>query len=374
MKRKLRVGVIFGGKSGEHEVSLISARSVMSALDPEKYEIVPIGITRTGRWLTGPHVWQQLQAGGKGEVAKASPEERETLSQSLIPNRQSSVASPPSPIANLDVVFPVLHGPFGEDGTVQGLLELADIPYVGSGVAASAVGMDKAMMKALFRQAGLPILPYLVIKRCDWEQTPQAVISQVESEIGYPCFCKPANLGSSVGISRARDSHELTAALHEAARYDRKLLVEQAAGDIREIEVSILGNDSPIASVPGEIVPHRNFYDYVAKYLDDTTELIIPADLPVEVANQVRQLGVRAFLAVDAAGMARVDFFVRRDLKVIYVNEINTIPGFTSVSMYPKLWEASGIPYSQLLDRLIELALERYADKTRSVTHYTITD
>jgi D-alanine-D-alanine ligase len=274
-------------------------------------------------------------------------------------------------VSQLDVVFPILHGPYGEDGTVQGLLELAGLAYVGAGVTASAVGMDKALFKDIMCAHGLPVVPYLVIKRKSWEQEPEETMAWIEAELGYDCFVKPANLGSSVGISKAHNRSELRAALDEAARYDRKLVVEVAV-DAREIEISVLGNDEPIASVPGEIVPCNEFYDYSAKYLDGESELLIPAPLPAETTDLVRRLAVEAYLAIDCAGMARADFLLDRQTGQMYVNEVNTLPGFTPISMYPKLWEASGISYTELIDRLIQLALERHADKRRSVTEYQV--
>lgn len=274
-------------------------------------------------------------------------------------------------IPQVDVVFPVLHGPYGEDGTIQGLLELADIPYVGAGVLGSALGMDKALMKTVFKAKGLPVVDHLVIKRRDWETNSREVIQRIEKALGYPCFVKPANLGSSVGVSKVHGPAELPAALNLAARYDRKMLAERAV-DAREIECSVLGNDDPIASVPGEIIPCNEFYDYEAKYIAGESELIIPADLPPAVTQQVRHLAIEAFLALDCAGMARVDFLLDKKTDQIYISELNTIPGFTPISMYPKLWEASGIPYPELIDRLIELALERYEDKSRSETSYDV--
>jgi D-alanine-D-alanine ligase len=351
--KKLRVGVILGGRSGEHEVSLRSAQSVMAAMDQASYEIVPIAIDKQGRWLLGPEAKTILAAPGEPSPAPAD--------SSLIPRHES--------LRNVDVVFPVLHGPYGEDGTVQGLLELAHIPYVGCGVLASALAMDKAACKAVFAAAGLPQLPFLLVKRRRWEAEPEQVLADVESRLAYPLFVKPANLGSSVGVSKATQRPELARALDEAARYDRRLLVEQGI-DAREIEVSVLGNDDPVASVPGEIVPVREFYDYAAKYLDPGSELIIPAPLDPGLTEAVRQMAVQAFLAIDGAGMARVDFLLERQSNQLYLSEVNTIPGFTSISMYPKLWEASGLPYPALIDRLIELALERHADKGRIETSY----
>ncbi|MBM4466656.1 MAG: D-alanine--D-alanine ligase [Chloroflexi bacterium] len=364
MADKLRVGVIFGGQSGEHEVSLVSAQGIMKAMDKEKYEIIPIGITKEGRWLTSGEPMKLLQA---GEQRSRGAEE-----QGLVPvdRRELVPGTRETGFPKVDVVFPVLHGPYGEDGTVQGLLELADIPYVGAGVLGSALGMDKIAMKAIFISHGLPVVEHLALKRRDWERDPEATMELIEKELGYPCFIKPANLGSSVGISKVRQRGGLAPALHLAARYDRRMLAERAV-NAREIECSVLGNDEPIASLPGEIVPCREFYDYIAKYIDDRSELIVPAALPPEVTRRVQELSIAAFLAVDCAGMARVDFLLDKDTGELYIGELNTIPGFTPISMYPKLWEASGISYSELIDRLIELALERHADKSRSETSYS---
>ena len=356
---KLRVGVLFGGRSGEHEVSLRSARSVIGAFDPERYEIVPIGIDKQGRWLLG-EASQLLLAGSSSDAMPAALVAAEPA-VGIVPRTES--------LLDLDVVFPVLHGPLGEDGTVRGLLELAGVPYVGCGVLASAVAMDKAVCKALFAVHALPQVPYLVLLRKAWDADPDEVLAFVESQLAYPVFVKPANLGSSVGISKARNSSQLAAAIREAARYDRKLVVE-AGVDAREIEVSVLGNDEPIASVPGEVVPAREYYDYAAKYIDDDSELLIPAPLTAEQQAEVQRLAVQAYRIVDGAGMARVDFLLDRSSGDLYINEINTIPGFTSISMYPKLWEASGLPFNRLVDRLVELAVERQQDRARSETTY----
>jgi len=370
MAKKLRVGLIFGGRSAEHEVSLISAQGVMGAIDKEKYTVVPIGVTKEGRWLASGDPWQALSSGvvtGSTPAALlAEPTQRGLmrLEEGEEKNRLTAVR-----LSQLDVLFPVLHGPYGEDGTVQGLLELAGIPYVGAGVVASAVGMDKALFKDIMRAHGLPVVPYVVIKRQAWDQEPEAVLERIEAEIGYACFVKPANLGSSVGISKAHNRSELCAALDEAARYDRKLVIEMAV-DAREIEVSVLGNDQPAASVPGEIVPCNEFYDYAAKYIDQDSELLIPAPIPPETAEQAQQLAIQAFLAIDCAGMARIDFLLDRSTGVLYLNELNTIPGFTPISMFTKLWEATGVSYTELISRLIDLALERHADKGRSSTSY----
>lgn len=372
MSKRIRVGVLFGGRSGEHEISLISARSVMRVMDPEKYEVVPIGITREGRWLASGDPMAALSQGDEGLSSPVAllgdPACRGVVSlKELEPHLARAL------LAQLDVVFPVLHGPYGEDGTVQGLLDLAGIPYVGAGVAASALGMDKVLFKDVMRAHGIPVVQYIVVKRKEWERDPEGVLDRVEQELGYPVFTKPANLGSSVGVNKCRNRKELARGLTDAAQYDRKLLVEAAVPQAREIEVSVLGNDDPIASVPGEIIPSREFYSYAAKYLDDgerASQLLIPAPLPEEVAERVRELAIRAYLAVDCAGMARVDFLLSRETGELYVSELNTIPGFTAISMYPKLWEASGIPYPELIDRLIGLALERRADLARNRVSY----
>ena len=377
-KRKIRIGVIFGGKSAEHEVSLVSAQSILRAIDKGKYEVVPIGVTREGRWLTSGDPLKAL-SGGQTSIPQLleggfalDPDSRPAGDQPA-PEAEHRALAPGAQAAGIpdvDVIFPVLHGPFGEDGAVQGLLELADIPYVGAGVMASAVGMDKAVMKDVLRSHGLPVVEYLVVKRLRWEADPVSVRADVASSIGYPCFVKPANLGSSVGISKAHSAAEIDAALGLAAQYDRKLLVEKCVDQAREIEVSVLGNDDPIASLPGEVIPSREFYDYAAKYVDNASQLLIPAPLAAEVTERARQLAIDAYLAFDCAGMARVDFLLSRATSELFVSEVNTIPGFTSISMYPKLWEASGITYPELIDRLIELALERHADARRSRVDY----
>lgn len=353
---RMRVGLIYGGRSGEHEVSILSANSVMTAIDVTKYEVVPIAITKEGKWLPGqaPQLLVEsghLEARSLGEI---SPESEEGIA-----NKRGLILS--GLRKKVDVIFPVLHGPFGEDGTIQGLLELADIPYVGAGVLGSATGMDKAIMKALFQQAGLPVGSYLVYLRRDLRDF-ERIAETVVQKLGYPCFVKPANLGSSVGISKAHDQEELWKALQLAARYDRKIVIEAMLSG-REIECGILGNDVPLASVLGEIVPCAEFYDYEAKYILNDSRLIIPAELPEELVKKVQELAVQAFKAVDCAGLARVDFFVDSENGRIFINEINTMPGFTRISMYPKLWEASGIGYVDLIDRLLQLALERYEDK-----------
>jgi D-alanine-D-alanine ligase len=361
---KLRVGVLFGGKSGEHEVSLRSARSVIEGFAPERYDVTLLAIDKQGRWLLGQDAVQLLADPAsrdqpEGRLKPSLPAGAAQTASELVPRGES--------LASLDVIFPVLHGPLGEDGTVQGLLELAGVPYVGCGVAASAVGMDKATCKAVFAAHGLPQVPYVALKRNRWETAPDAVLNALESQFTYPVFVKPANLGSSVGISKATDRASLRHALDKAARYDRRLVVEQGI-DAREIEVSVLGNDEPVASLPGEIAPQRAFYDYAAKYITGDSELLIPAPLSPEQTVEVQRLAIAAFLAIDGAGMARVDFLLDRQTGQLYLNEVNTIPGFTSISMYPKLWEASGLSFPKLLERLVELALERHADKSRNET------
>jgi D-alanine-D-alanine ligase len=362
--KKLRVGVIFGGRSGEHEVSLASAASVLSAIDPERYEVVPMGIAKDGQWLVGGDPLRALAdaAGVRLALPPASASSDATGGRALA--RVPTAGGLPAGVAaRLDVVFPVVHGPYGEDGTLQGLLELADVAYVGANVLASAVGMDKATMKAVFRAHGLPVVPHLVVREHEWAEEREAVARRVDRELGYPCFVKPSNLGSSVGISKVRRAAELADAVALALAHDRKVLVERGV-TAREIEVSVLGNDHPEASVPGEIRPGKEWYDYEAKYTDGIAEVVIPAPLSDVLVREFQRLAVAAFRAVDAAGLARVDFFLEGESR-IWVNEINTIPGFTRFSAYPRLWEASGVPYSKLVDRLIELALERHAGKRR---------
>ncbi|HEU4324951.1 MAG TPA: D-alanine--D-alanine ligase family protein [Roseiflexaceae bacterium] len=367
MMGKLRVAVLFGGQSGEHEVSLVSARAVIEGLDREKYEVVPIGISKAGRWLVGSDPLQVLEAAADPQRLPGGPRAptgvaRDAAIEVPSPATLLPVMPEPAPQGSLppiDVLFPVLHGPRGEDGTVQGLFELADVPYVGCGVLASAVGMDKAMMKCSFADAELPQVPWLLVRRFDWQRGPDMVIEAIEATLPYPVFVKPANMGSSVGISKASDRFELEQAMDEAAQYDRRIVVEKGL-DAREIEVSVLGNEDARASVPGEIIPSNEWYDYEAKYLGGESQILIPADLNEDQIALVRHMAVRAFRAIDGAGLARVDFLLERETGQFYVNEINTMPGFTPVSMYAKMWEASGLSYSALLDRLIELALERH--------------
>ena len=348
---RTRVGIIYGGRSGEHEVSVASAASIFKHLDPERYEAVPIHIDKGGCWVLGAPIPTAQSAGEVAAAADAHPMATEPTAAL----RDSRV----------DVVFPVLHGPYGEDGTVQGLLELANLPYVGSGVLGSAVGMDKAVMKKLFSAHGLPIGPYLAALHREWTCNPGGLAARVERELGYPVFVKPANMGSSVGISKARSRAELDAAVSLALEFDRKIVIEAAVPQAREIECAVLGNDDPEASVPGEVIPSGEFYDYESKYLDDSSTLLIPAPLTEAQAAEIRRLAIDAFRALDGAGLSRVDFLMSRESGVLFLNEVNTMPGFTTISMYPKMWEASGLPYAALLDRLIALALERHADKQR---------
>lgn len=372
MTKKLRVAVIYGGRSGEHEVSLQSAASVLEAINREKYDVVPVKINKTGRWLLQGHAADGALDGDEIPVALlADPTRQNPLTQAPPSGTETPAGAGPlsADLSRIDVVFPVLHGTYGEDGTIQGLLELANLPYVGGGVAASAVSMDKALMKAAFAHRGLPQGKFLAVLRKAWAAEPDKVSQTVAAELGFPCFVKPANLGSSVGISKARSPEELSRAMDLAARFDRKIIVEEFI-NAREIEVAVLGNDDPQASVPGEIIPGNEFYDYKAKYIDGTSGLLIPADIPPETAGQARRLAVEAFKAVDCAGLARVDFFLTKDTGRLLLNEINTIPGFTKFSMYPKLWEATGIPYDKLIDELITLALERHQDKNRNLTSF----
>ncbi len=358
---RLRIGVIFGGRSGEHEVSIASAAAIFAHLDPARYEAVPIRIEKDGRWVLTGEVPKALSA------ADVRREGAGTALQAVDPS--TALAG-----NGLDVIFPILHGPYGEDGTVQGLLELANLPYVGAGVLGSAVGMDKAVMKTLFAAAGLPIVPHVTVLRRDWERDPASITATVATRLGYPAFVKPANLGSSVGISRATSDGTLAAAMRLAFEFDRKVVIEAGVRDAREIECGVLGNDEPIASVPGEIVvTHADgFYSYDAKYLDpDGAHWVIPARIPADVVTRVQRLSIEAFRALELAGMSRVDFFLERATGTLYLNEVNTIPGFTTISMYPKMWDASGLPFPALLDRLIALALERHAEKQRLRTSVT---
>ena len=369
--KRLRVGVLFGGRSTEHEVSILSAQSIIAAMDPQRFEAVPLYIDKEGRWLTGESLKRLVSNAAARKYVYLPPDPTQ---HSLVPAQDGG--NSPSPLAGegrgggvppLDVVFPVFHGLNGEDGTIQGVLELANLPYVGAGVLGSALGLDKIYMKRAFAAAGLPVVDYLPTTRRQYERDPDAFIALVEKRIGYPCFTKFANSGSSVGTTKAHNRAELVEGLRLASTFDRKLLVERAI-DARELEISVLGNDEPVASVVGEVVPAHEFYDYDAKYLDEGSRLLIPAPVDDAVAQEARTMAVRAFQAVDAAGMARVDFFMERTTGRLLLNELNTIPGFTRISMYPKLWEASGLPYPKLIERLVELAIERFDDRQRSQT------
>jgi len=359
--KRLRVGVLFGGRSGEHEVSLASAASVIRGLDPEKYEAVPIGITKEGHWRMGAGAQKMLPEvlrGGQDVMMTADP-----TNASLVSLGDGAASSGGQ---RLDVIFPVMHGTYGEDGTIQGLLDLAGLPFVGAGVLGSAIGMDKDVAKRLLQVAKIPVVPWVTVHRHDWERDPKKVQREIERAFKYPVFVKPAALGSSVGMTKVHSRAELAQALNLASEFAMKILVEKSVV-AREIEVSVLGNNDPKASVPGEIVPHREFYDYTAKYLEDGTQLLIPAKLKPAQIKQIQALAVAAFRALELSGMARVDFFLeKRANGKLFLNEVNTIPGFTSISMYPKLWEASGIPFRELIDRLIALALELHAEKART--------
>jgi len=396
--KKIRVGILFGGRSGEHEVSLLSAASVLNAIDKTKYEVVPIGITKEGRWLTAEHAERLLKGEQHaGEGARATQPNLRAGDPDATPGAAllasgESVVVPPEPsrraaglapfqtdanlrraadrAINVDVIFPVLHGTFGEDGTIQGLLELADLAYVGAGVLGSSAGMDKDVMKSLFRAAGLPIVKHVTVLRSHFEREPKKVQKLVENKLKYPVFVKPANLGSSVGISKAHDGKELGPAIAEAAKFDRKIVIEEGVGGkknkAREIECAVLGNDAPKASIAGEIIPFKEFYDYDAKYLVEGSEPVIPAKLTKSEMKTVQELAIAAFQAVDCTGLARVDFLMDPKSRKMFVNEINTMPGFTSISMYPKLWAASGVSYPDLIDRLIQLGIARHEDKKRN--------
>ena len=397
---KLRVGILFGGRSGEHEVSLLSAASVLNAIDKTKYEVVPIGIAKDGHWVTAEHAERLLRGEKQADRSvRPTPEKHlragdpEATPGAAVLATGEAVIVPPEPAhrdaglapfqtdastlrrasdraINVDVIFPVLHGTFGEDGTIQGLLELADIAYVGAGVLGSAAGMDKDVMKSLFRAAGLPIVKHVTVLRGQWEREPKKVQKLVESKLKYPVFVKPANLGSSVGISKAHDRKALGPAIEEAAKFDRKIVIEESVGGkknkAREIECSVLGNDDPKASVAGEIIPCKEFYDYDAKYLVEGSEAVIPAKLTKAEMKTVQKLAIAAFQAVDCKGLARVDFLMDPKSRKVYVNEINTMPGFTAISMYPKLWAATGVSYPELIDRLIQLGIERHEDKKKN--------
>lgn len=391
MNKKIRVGLVYGGKSGEHDVSLQTALAVMKAFDYAQYEIIPFYITKQGEWRSGHQLLSpaenreqlmQMESPGEGTSAEAltplfmnsQPIERLYTGETAISpatsretaptaSQQGSPAvQPKASELQVDVIFPLLHGTFGEDGTIQGLLEMANIPYVGAGVLASAVGMDKITMKKVFAQEGLPQCMYRHFTRKQWENAQDYFVLEVEVSLGYPCFVKPANLGSSVGISKARNRAELIQAIADAFRYDRKVIVEEYI-EAREIEVSVLGNDEPEASVAGEVVSSSEFYDYKAKYVDGKSAMMIPADIPAEKAREAQEMAIRAFLAIDGSGLARVDFFMRKSDGKLLINEINTMPGFTPYSMYPLLWKESGKSYQELLNDLIRLAIQRFEEK-----------
>ncbi|MGD8405715.1 MAG: D-alanine--D-alanine ligase family protein [Anaerolineales bacterium] len=363
--RKLKIAVLFGGRSGEHEVSLMSARSVLSVLDPEHYEVTQVGITKEGRWYTGSDAIDALEKGKTDglEHVVLSPDPSE---QGLYVVRESQYTR----LTDVEVFFPVMHGTYSEDGTMQGLLEMADVAYVGAGVVGASVGMDKGIFKDVMVANNIPVADTLVVLRREIEENMQAVIQRAETMSGYPLFTKPANLGSSVGVTKCNNRSDLQEGLFEAAAYDRRVLIQHGIKNVREIEVSVLGNDEPQASVPGEVEPSREFYSYESKYVDGTSGLLIPAPLPNETAELIRQYAVRAYKAIDCAGMARVDFMIDKDTNAIYLNEVNTIPGFTQISMYPKLWEATGLSYANLVDQLIQLALERKAERDRTKREY----
>jgi D-alanine-D-alanine ligase len=362
---RLKVAVLFGGRSGEHEVSLMSARSVIAALDPEKYEIFPVGITHAGNWFIGENILDALEQNKTNSLEHAFifPEPDHTGLYAIRNTKHVKVS-------DIDVFFPVLHGTFGEDGTMQGLLELADVAYVGAGVVGSAVGMDKGIFKDVMRANNIPVVDWVILRRSEIEQDMEAAIRKAEALGAYPLFAKPANLGSSVGITKCNSRADLGEGLMEAAAFDRRILVECGVVNASEIEVSVLGNDQPVASVPGEVLPSREFYSYESKYVDGTSGLVIPAQIPAETAERIRELAVRAYKAIDCAGMARADFFLEKETGRILLNELNTLPGFTSISMYPKLWNATGMTYPELVDRLIQLALERKAERDRTTREF----
>jgi len=367
MSKKINVAVIFGGRSGEHEVSLVSAKSVVDALDKDKYEIVPIGITKEGQWFTGSDPIKTLKNEENPAIKKRAvlPPDRDIRGIVILTAGSSEGEFVFDRIIPVDVIFPVLHGPYGEDGTIQGLFEMADIPFVGAGVLASSCAMDKVVMKSLFKAAGLLVTEDIILKSGEWENGKEDILGEMESRLGYPLFIKPSNLGSSVGINKAHDRTELARFIEIAFEFDRKVLVEKAVPNAREIECSVLGNENPVASVPGEIIPCNEFYDYEAKYVAGKSQTIAPADLDRNMTEKVKELAIKGYRSLNCEGMARADFLLERGTDRLYINELNTIPGFTSISMYPKLWEADGLPYSELLDRLIELAIERHREKDR---------
>jgi len=367
MADKIRVGVLFGGRSAEHEVSLVSAASIIESLDRKKYDVIPIGITPEGRWLSAKNALNLLKEKSSVENLPEHLILPDPRKQGLVEINGAGVGA----IQNIDVVFPVLHGTFGEDGTVQGLLELAGVPYVGAGVLGSAVGMDKMIQKQVLEAAKIRVAQGLSFLISEFEEEEKKVIKRIEEELEYPCFVKPSNTGSSIGISKAHNRKELTTAVALAGEYDRKIIVERSIEKAREIECAVIGNDKPAASALGEIIPSNEFYDYDAKYVDGKSTSVIPADIPKWAVRKIQYIACKAFKVLDCSGMARVDFLVQGNGSKIYLNEINTIPGFTSISMFPKLWEASGLSYPDLLDKVIQLALERHRVRSVLKTHYT---
>ena len=367
-KRKIQIGVLFGGRSGEHEVSLMSARSVLSALDPQKYNIIQIGITHEGDWVRGENVLESMLTGNTDHLKAVTCLPTPTR-QGLYLLQETDQETTLEYDCDIDVFFPVLHGTFGEDGTLQGFFELANAAYVGAGVVGAAVGMDKGVFKAVMQANEIPVVDGFIVSRGQIQNQSDEILDQTEASGTYPFFTKPANMGSSVGVTKCRSRSDLYEGLLEAARFDRRILIERGI-NAREIEISVLGNDEPIASIPGEIRPEADFYSYDAKYHDDNSELFIPAPIPDETAEKLREIAIKAYRAIDCAGMARVDFMIDRDTGEFYINEVNTIPGFTQISMYPKLWEASGLSYPKLLDRLIELALERRNERDQTEWRY----
>lgn len=363
MSTKLNLGILFGGRSCEHEVSVVSARSVLKAIDREKYKVYLIGIDKQGKWHLGSDMKQLVSAKEVDPVQATEDLPPNSVQVSLDLYHRGNLTPAPdtrSAIPRMDLLFPLLHGTFGEDGTIQGVFEMAGIPYVGCGVAASAIAMDKALAKQVFSAANIPQAPCLVITRSDWDSDASATVKRIEETLHYPAFIKPANMGSSVGVNKAGDRDALQSAIQIAFEYDTKIVVERSMEDCHEVECAVLGNQDPIASEVGEIIPGAEFYDYQTKYIDDKTETLIPAKISAAAAKQVQDLSIKAFKAIDGAGLSRVDFFVERETQKVYLNEINTLPGFTPISMYPKMWAASGIPYAELIDRLIELAFEQH--------------
>ena len=363
MATKLNLGLLFGGRSCEHEVSVVSARSVLKAIDKEKYNVHLIGIDKLGRWHLGSQMQQLVSDKEVDALTVTEHSSPKSIEVSLELYHHGNLAPPlenSTEIPALDVIFPVLHGTFGEDGTIQGLFEMAGIAYIGCGVAASAIAMDKALAKQVFRAADIPQAPCLIVTRAEWDRDAATVANQIESELGFPIFVKPANMGSSVGVNKAGDQGALIQGIEDALQYDNKIVVESSMENCHEVECSVLGNEDPIASEVGEIIPGAEFYDYQTKYIDDKTKTLIPATISTAAAEKVRALSLKAFKAIDGAGLSRVDFFVHKETQAVYLNEINTLPGFTPISMYPKMWAASGIPYAELIDRLVELALEKH--------------